>query len=172
MGGYGSGWKGPKTTTVEDCLCLSISAMLKKNALIDGAITRGNWQWGYDGPDPHAEIAYIANLVDPDAAWLRLIYTARGHPMDYRIEIVATQPTFGGRRWWFLCPVDRKDGGPPRRVTKLFRPPDGRYFGSRQAYGLTYTSCQESGKFNRLYRQLAEELGRDPASIKRVLKRL
>ena len=97
-------------------------------------------------------------MVDPDAAWVRLIYTVNGHPMDYRIRLVTTQPTYGGRRWWFLCPLAREDGGPPRRVAKLYLPPGGKYFGSRQAYGLTYTSCQESGKYEGLLRRLAAAL--------------
>jgi hypothetical protein len=77
-----------------------------------------------------------------------------------------------GHRWWFLCPLARKDGGPPRRAAKLYLPPGRRYFGSRQAYGLTYQSCQESGKFNGLYRRLAANMGTDEALIRRALKRL
>ena len=75
--------------------------------------------------EPHANIGYEANLIDPDAAWLRLTYTASGNPMDYRVRLVTTQPTYGGRRWWFLCPLARKDGGPPRRAAKLYLPPAG-----------------------------------------------
>jgi hypothetical protein len=172
MGGYGSGWQGSKKTTVEDSLCLSISSLVKKKALMPGSWTRGSWQWSYQGSSPHARIGYEANLVDPDAAWLRLTYTASGTPMDYRIRLVTTEPTYGGRRWWFLCPLAHQDGGPPRRVAKLYLPPGGRHFGSREAYGLTYTSCQESGKFDGLYRRLAAHMGTDAASIRLALKRL
>ena len=105
MGGYGSGWQGSKKTTVEDSLCLSISALVKKKALVAGAWTRGSWQWSYQGSAPHARIGYEANLIDPDAAWLKLTYTASGTPMDYQVRLVTTEPTYGGRRWWFLCPM-------------------------------------------------------------------
>jgi hypothetical protein len=74
-----------------------------------------SWQWSYEGSEPHANIGYEANLVDPDAAWLRLTYTARGNPMDYRVRLVTTQPTYDGRRWWFLCPLARKGGRCPAR---------------------------------------------------------
>ena len=47
-------------------------------------------------------------------------------------------------------------------MAKLYLPPGGRYFGSREAYGLTYTSCQESGKFDGLFRQLAADMGVGP----------
>ena len=172
MGGSGSGWQGTKKATVEDSLSLSMAALMRKRALVTGAWTRGSWQWSYEGSEPHARISYEANLVDPDAAWLRLTYTASGNPMDYRVRLVTTQPTYGGRRWWFLCPLARKDGKPPRRAAKLYLPPGGKYFGSRQAYGLTYTSCQESGKFNGLYQRLAADMGTEPSSIRLALKRL
>jgi hypothetical protein len=92
--------------------------------------------------------------------------------MDYRVRLVTTQPTYGGRRWWFLCPLVRKDGGPPRRVAKLYLLPGGKYFGSREAYGLTYTSCQESGKFSGLCRRLAADMGMDEATVRQALERL
>ena len=50
-----------------------------------GSWTRGSWQWSYEGSEPHARIGYEANLVDADAAWLTLTYTASGTPMDYRV---------------------------------------------------------------------------------------
>ena len=49
VGGYGSGWQGSKKTTVEDSLCLSISSLVKKKALVAGSWTRGSWQWSYEG---------------------------------------------------------------------------------------------------------------------------
>ena len=104
--GYGSGWQGSKKTTIEDSLCLSISSLVKKKALVAESWTRGSWQWSYEGSEPHARIGYEANLIDAEAAWIRLTYTASGNPMDYRVRLVTTQPTYGGRRWWFLLPVD------------------------------------------------------------------
>jgi hypothetical protein len=41
---------------------------------------------------------------------------------------------------------------------------------SREAYGLTYTSCQESGKYNRLFRDLAAETGMDVATVRAALE--
>ena len=111
-------------------------------------------------------------MTDAEAAWLKLTYTASGIPMDYRVRLVTTEPTYGRRRWWFLCPLAFMAGDPPRRVAKLYLPPGGRYFGSREAYGLTYTSCQDSGKFDGLYQRLAADMGTHAASIRSALKRL
>ena len=73
---------------------------------------RGTLQWSYEECEPHARISYEANLVDPNAAWVRLTYTVNGHPVDYRIRLVTTRPSLmvafdGGlsapsaaRGWW------------------------------------------------------------------------
>ncbi len=170
MGGYGSGWQGSKKITVEGSLSLSISALVRKKAITPKARSTGSWCWSYEGADePHATIGYEANLMDLEAAWLRLHYQADGEPVDYRINLVSTKPNYGGLRWWFICPLVRRDGGPPRRVAKLYLPPGGRYFGSRGGYGLTYTSCQESGKFRGLFRHLATDLGMDEAEVRAAL---
>ena len=70
----------------------------------------------------------------------------------------------------FICPLVRRDGGPPPRAAKLYLPSGAKYFGSRIGYDLTYTSCQESGKNRRLYRFLASETATDEKTISRLLK--
>ncbi len=116
------------------------------------ARTVGSWSWSYDGEDrPFATIGYEADLTDESDAWLRLHYRANGEPLDYKIVLVTTIPNYGGRRWWFICPLPRDDREPPHRVAKLYLPPGERYFGSRHGHALTYTSCQESGKYDRLF---------------------
>ena len=147
LGGYGSGWQGSKKATVEGSLVLTASALVRKKALVPGAQTAGSWGWTYEGEDgPHATVLYEADLRDTDNAWLRLHYRADGEAVDYKVRLVTTKPNYGGHRWWFICPIVRHDGGPPRRVAKLYLPSGSKYFGSREAYALTYASCQESGK--------------------------
>lgn len=172
MGGYGSGYQGSKKAAVEDGLTLSISDLVRKKAVVPGSRTYGTWMWSYTGRESHAQIGYAADLSSPNGATMRLTYTTNGVPMDYVVQLVSTVPTYGGRRWWFLCPIARADGGPSRRVSKLHLPPGARYFGSRQAYRLTYESCRESGKYASLHRRLASDLGMDAASVRRSLKRL
>jgi hypothetical protein len=172
MGGFGSGWQGPKKATVEASLILTASKLVRRKSLVPGARTFGSWGWTCEGEDkPHATIGYEANLVDLEAAWLRLHYQWRGEPVDYRVRLVTTKPTYGGLRWWFICPLERRDDGPPRRVAKLYLPPGSRYFGSRKGHGLTYTACQESGKFRGLFRLLAAEMETDEAMVRAALNR-
>ena len=120
---------------------------------------------------PHAAVGYESDLRDEGDAWLRLRYQVDGTPVDSKVRLVTSQPTFGGRRWWFICPLVRHDGGPARRVGKLYLPSGAKSFGSREGYGLTYQSCQESGKLRSLHRLVAARMGTDEATIRAVLKR-
>ena len=167
MGGYGSGWRGARKATVESSLVLSINSLVRKKAIVPGARTSGSLDWTDSGNDkPHASVGYEANLVDLGSAWLRLHYQANNEPVDYRIKLVTTTPRYGGLRWWFICPLD----GPQRRVAKLYLPPGAKHFGGREGHGLTYTSCQESGKERGLFRHLAAATGMDEESISQLLK--
>ena len=63
---------------------------------------------------------------------------------NYTVGAVSTSPTYGGRRWWWLCPLNhRARGACNRRVGKLYLPSGASYFGCRHCYELSYTSAQE-----------------------------
>ena len=73
--------------------------------------------YGKPGKRPDGREKLVeADLTDESNAWLRLRYHANEEPVDYRIRLVTTTPNYGGRRWWFICPLLRRDGGAPRRV--------------------------------------------------------
>ena len=80
------------------------------------------------------------------------------------------EPTYGGHRWWFL--LGTNESGAPQRAAKLYLPPGGKYFKNRRAYGLTYQSCQESRKYDGLYRRVAAAVRMDVATVRFALKRL
>jgi hypothetical protein len=72
-----------------------------------------------------------------------------------------------------MVPHQLMDGKRWSRVGKLYLPPDGLYFGCRHCYELTYRSCQESHKGDRLYRFIASRIpGATPGQVKRALLRL
>jgi hypothetical protein len=173
MGGPRSGrWRWhDKGLAVEECLVLSIGDLLRQQLVVPGAWTSGSLSWKRTGEaEPFATIGFEADVIAPAHAWMRLRYTANGNLVDYRVRLTSTRPNFGGLRWWFVCPLARGDGGPPRRVAKLYLPPWRVYFGSREAHGLTYTCCQES--HDRLFRRIAAELGTSDAIVRRALKGL
>jgi hypothetical protein len=65
--------------------------------------------------------ASISN-EDPRESWLRLQYaindywTGELYQIDDKIYLAHSRPTFGGLRWWFVCPRLK------RRVRKLYLP--------------------------------------------------
>jgi hypothetical protein len=79
--------------------------------------------------------------------------------IDDKIWLESSQPHFGGRRWWFVCPRISQP------VRTLYLPLGGRHFWSRRAYRLSYGSQRESW-YDRAYRRsrkLHRRLGGDPA---------
>jgi hypothetical protein len=137
MGGYGSGYRGTKAEIVEDCLVLSIFDLFQKGALVPGSRRCCRLAWCTEDIE-HAEIEIETDLIDESHGTVRLRYAVAGEDIDTWIWLTTTTPRFGGRRWWFRCPETN------RRVAKLYLPPDETRFASRQAYGLSYRSCQES----------------------------
>ena len=101
---------------------------MRAGALVPGERTGGLWGWTYQGDDrPHAIVSYEADLTEPDDPWLRLRYHVGGERMNSIVRLVSTRPNYGGRRWWFLCPLVG------RRAAKLYLPPGAKLFGSREA---------------------------------------
>ena len=173
MGGYGSTrWGGhSKRRTVEGSLVLSMGDALKR-ALEAAAGTSGTLSWSRNG-ELFAAIAF--HRVDEDGVrFLRLEYTAGSgeskRPMSYLVEAVSAPTPRGGRRWYFLCPAH--GGGCRRRSSKLYLPPGGDVFACRECHGLSYESCNESHRFDGMFKHLAQEMGNGitPETVKRILQ--
>ena len=148
---------------MEDSLVLSVAALMRGGVLVPGEQTGGLWGWTYEGEDrPHALVSYEADLTEPDCPWLRLRYCVNGERVDCMVRLVTTRPNYGGHRWWFLCPLVG------RRAAKLYLPPGAKLFGSREAYGLTYASCQASG--SPLIASIAADVGASVPRVRRAMR--
>jgi hypothetical protein len=177
MGGSGSGnhyhwWRHGKKTVVEDCRSLDANRWMREGILRAGVHLSGTWAWFRDAQrtEKTSSIDYEVNTLE-DPPWLRLDYTftqSQQH-VDYRVDLGATLPRFGGLRWWFYCPLVVNGRPCGRRVGKLYLPPGRRYFGCRHCHRLTYTSCQESHKYDGIVQFLARDTGMDFATAKRAL---
>jgi hypothetical protein len=73
-----------------------------------------------------------ANMEGDYEGWFRIQIGS----LDQRIILVPRARHFGGRQWYFMCPVMN------RRASVLWMPPGARRFSSRQAWGgsVAYTS--------------------------------
>ena len=150
MGGYGSGRRQNRTknTCVEECTILSTKAF---SGQLGERSSRGTLRWG-DSSDAPESANY--SLV-PVTVGTMVLELSRVVEVDGRVKLIsdtfhlqATEPHFGGQRWWFCCP---KCG---RAVAKVFLPPGGMYFRCRPCLGLTYRSCQRSHTMSGLFDKL------------------
>jgi hypothetical protein len=163
MDGYGSGrWRGhTKKDIVEDCRVLDVNRWTRERILREGVHHCGGWKW-YNAAtgEETSSIGYEVNTTDMAFPWVRLFYTITRtqEQMDYIIRLETTRPRFGGLRWWFTCPLLRLGESCNRRVSMLYLPPGGRYYGCRHCYNLTYQSCQESDKRVNFLRKQPEAL--------------
>jgi hypothetical protein len=177
MGGSGSGrWRWhDKKTTVEACLILSAGKLAHDGVIAQAAGSGTLWWTSTATGERTASLGY-SREIDNDVVVLRLHYTVTrrgGEPIDIN-ESIALQNTasaVGGCRWWFTCPlvVNRRSCG--RRVGKLYLPPGARYFGCRHCHDLTYTTCQESHRYDRLFGRLAADTGVDERLVKAMFAR-
>jgi hypothetical protein len=90
----------------------------------------------------------------------------REDELDYKARLVWTPCNFGGRRWWFVCPLVVNGRACNRRVGVLYLG-GGKYFGCRPCHDLTYESSRESHKFDRMFLRM----GIDPKEGKRLFKK-
>ncbi len=161
MGGFGSGRFGGRPTA-DMSKKIDLAWMIRVGKAVPGQWISGGLSWNCGG-QAAGTISYVANMEDECDSYLRLQYW-RGSAEDRQhveqnVRLVFTEPNFGGRRWWMICPSKGI------RVAKLYMPNGGDCFASRKAWRLAYHS-QRVGrrdrpfeKLFRLQRKLGSEQG-------------
>jgi hypothetical protein len=155
MGGRVSGWQRERKTTVEAGLILDIKKLVEMGALVPGAYRRGSLTCQCDG----SEFEYESELRQDGTGSLFLRCVGPGQQFCHWVSLRSTVPHYGGRRWWFICPVKKI------RIAKLYLPPGATQFASRKAHDLTYRSCRQSGwrkRSEKFWRRMAQRLGSHP----------
>jgi hypothetical protein len=143
---------------------VDIAWMIRSGKATPGQWISGSLYWNYGG-EPAGSISYVANMEDASGSYLRLnVWRGSGDDREHveqKIRLAFTEPHYGGRRWWMICPYKGV------RAAKLYLPNGGDRFASRQAWGLAYQS-QRVGhrdrafeKLFRLQRKLGCEQGYD-----------
>jgi len=169
-------WPWSNRYTVEGCRSLSVTDMLKAGVFEKGL---GNYwvsRWTNSTGEKVASISYWVQSGETGSLCLRLSHTITRHntdekiSLDYPVELTSTPCNYGGVRYWFICPLVINNIHCERRVGKLYLPPGGKYFGCRHCYNLTYTSCRESHRFDRLFTMIANDVpGATPDMVKEIL---
>ena len=157
MGGFGSGRYGGRPTA-DMSKRIDLAWMIRTKRAIPGQEVWGSLSWNCGG-HPSGSISYIADMRNPFSSELRLIYSHGSGDDRQRIEqkvrLTFSEPTFGGRRWWMICPFRGN------RVGKLYMPNGGDRFAGRSAWRLGYQSQRSAHRdrpFDKLFR-LQKKLG-------------
>jgi hypothetical protein len=160
MGSWGSGRTGGRPTA-DLSLRIDIAWMIRTGRAKPDAFLVGSLSWSDARNDPAGSISYKADMVDCYDSKLTLNYT-RGTGEDKEnveqiVRLVFTEPHYGGKRWWMVCPFRGI------RVGKLYLPGGGDRFASRKAWRLGYHSQRVAHRdraFEKLFR-LQKKLGAD-----------
>lgn len=148
MGATGSGnfeRRSGRKTTVEESLCLKIGGF--RGQLFPGASGRVTWSLSQDSIEWSLDWRSAPVLV--------LKYFLAGeHPVQIPVPLQTTPAHFGGRRWWFSCPMVEEGRRCNRRSANLYLPPGGGWFACRDCHDLAYRSGQQAYRFDRLLKQV------------------
>jgi len=158
MGGWNSGRSGGRPTA-DLSLRVDIAWMIRSGRAQPGSFMSGSLSWSYGRDDPAGSINYKVDMVDCYDSKLILNYT-RGSGGDKEsveqiVRLVFTEPHYGGKRWWMVCPYRGI------RVGKIYLPGGGDRFASRKAWRLGYKSqriAHRDRPFEKLFR-LQKKLG-------------
>jgi len=96
-------------------------------------------QWG--------EITYSSGYkATEEYSGIELDYTvtssAEAEKVKLLVPLETTPCNYGGKRYWFICPLYTDGVYCGRRVAKLYLPPGAKYFGCRHCHDLSYNSRQ------------------------------
>jgi len=111
---------------LQDGLKLDLNQLARRGFIKFGAdigARRISWSSSYQGEIARGVIS--ADMTNPDHAWFRLVIGS----FAQQITLASRPRHFGGRQWFFVCPVSGA------RAAVLWRPPGADRFLSRQAWG-------------------------------------
>ena len=154
-------------TTVEETLKLPIS-FLRKHLWHESSGT-ATWRWS---ETDESSIRYFV-ASSSETFTVTLAYRRRDTD-EIRIPVrLQTTPThFGGKRWWFTCPLVLNDVPCSRRVGTIYLPPGAKYFGCRHCHNLAYRSSQEAHQDERAFCLLTGGRGFDRELFERFMGRM
>ena len=161
MGGIGSGtWaRINKKSTDQSYWRFSIASLRQHGVIGQNAKNLGEWGWWRDGQKRNS-VGYETNTSER-MAWIRVQYQnkQKGVTYDYKIYLTSTVPNYGGKRWWFICPVL----GCGKRVGVLYM---GSIFACRHCCNFAYSTQNETPPFRHLYKaqKIHRDLGGDGCS--------
>jgi len=114
----------------------------------------GTITWSYNGIEK-SSIGIIAKRdswnTPNERTYINLHYTHTDHwsgeksDMNFDIETTTTPCRFGGKRYWFICPLTKNGQYCGKRVGVIYS--IGKWFGCRHCGNIAYASQMRGGKY-------------------------
>ena len=145
MGGRGV-WD--RKTKVNEVRSIDILDLQRKGAF-NGGGSVGKWtsSWSRNG-EVVASVSYWVTSDRGGPTGLRFMFsitdkdTCDQKAYDYIVSVTATLCNYGGKRWWFTCPLMVNGHGCQRRSRIIYMSPGAECFGCRECHRSTYESRQ------------------------------
>lgn len=135
----------------DDLMKLSTS-FLKKHDYFSGYRSGSiTWTRGYEWNESKDSISIAVSTQNEDNMYAELdykttyYYSGDEKKFKYKVPITTTPCKFGGKRYWFICPIHKNGKRCGRRVGTLYK--GGDYFACRHCYELTYASRKVNRKY-------------------------
>jgi len=122
-------------------------SFLKKHGYFNNGWHSGIITWSRNGEETGS--ISIQSFISEDEQYVKFIYTqtdkntGEKKNFDYKIPLTTTPCYFGGKRYWFSCPLYTNGKYCGRRVGVLYL--GGEYFACRHCCDLTYYSRNLGG---------------------------
>lgn len=172
MGGIGSGgwYRWGKKANIDGGIKLDLRELIRRGFVKAGfssSICIMRWVSSFDGSET-SSVSYDYNLQGREHGLFTLRYKVNeSENINLPIQIASTKPNYGGRRYWFICPLSKHGRPCQRRVAKLYLPVGASLFGCRHCHDLPYRSQSLSAHDRSLQRaqQLHMQLGGDGSML-------
>lgn len=138
-------WTYSNRDVVEECRVVDIS-FLKKHGFLKSS-REGLLKWANSAGKENS--ITVQSLVNEEPVSIIFTYKITNPPeeredMNYKLELTKTPCNYGGFRYWFKCGGIVNGVYCGRRVSKLYKAPNGKYFLCRHCYNLTYDLRKKS----------------------------
>jgi len=136
-----------RKVAVEECLRLDMTGFRGSGLGAPSGATGGEVVWR-DGTTGKVQSSVGFQWTRAGQGLVMLLrYTSflpdgTSHAVNEPIRLEASRPCFGGKRWWFICPLTKNGQYCGRRVRVLYQRPGCIYFRCRHCYDLTYLSIR------------------------------
>ncbi len=143
-------------TIAEQSHALSIF-WLQKNGYLDQNYChyQGSIWWNRGETNRESSIGFEIMIDNAEKAdeknYIGLNYTHTSREsgekenLDYKIKLVTTLCNYGGKRYWFICPLSKNGQYCGRRVGVLFL--IGKYYGCRHCGEIAYNSQMQTERY-------------------------